>query len=428
MAENESEEKMVSVIMPAYNEEKYIGEAIESVIRQTYQNWELIIVDDCSKDRTVEIIKQYMLRERRIRLYCQPENRGACAALNEALQRVPEGGYTCWLSADDKYKPDMLRSSVRFLQEHPRMQAVFSRQEFIYGESDRVKAWEFPATYLHIGEEGCREPYITLLHSNAFNACTVLAETRAFRKAGFFNLAHPYAGDYDYMLRLCAYSDIGFLNQVNVESRIHRGQVTFEGKNEVDAVHVFGEMLFDDEVRSILFQKAGVKESRDDIAGILRKRTLVFTELGLVKEAEESKNIMQKFLTEFPQIVQADKYCRKISVCMEQQLWSEAEYLLFKVMPGEIRDFINKETWGILVANILEHKGEYRQEREILKDILKINDNNYEAEYMLGCTYEKQEQDMAALEHYTAAVVKCKNVSDSRVLAANLKRFVNEKF
>ncbi len=62
MAENESEEKMVSVIMPAYNEEKYIGEAIESVIRQTYQNWELIIVDDCSKDRTVEIIKQYMLR------------------------------------------------------------------------------------------------------------------------------------------------------------------------------------------------------------------------------------------------------------------------------------------------------------------------------------------------------------------------------
>ncbi len=100
MAENESEEKMVSVIMPAYNEEKYIGEAIESVIRQTYQNWELIIVDDCSKDSTVEIIKQYMLR-----------------------------------------------SSVRFLQEHPQRQAVFSRQEFIYGESDRVKVWEFPVTY-----------------------------------------------------------------------------------------------------------------------------------------------------------------------------------------------------------------------------------------------------------------------------------------
>ena len=60
------EKKMVSILMPAYNEERYIGEAITSVINQTYQNWELIIIDDCSQDRTSEIIEQYIINEPKI--------------------------------------------------------------------------------------------------------------------------------------------------------------------------------------------------------------------------------------------------------------------------------------------------------------------------------------------------------------------------
>ena len=86
------EMKLVSVIMPAYNEEKYIGEAIQSVMDQVYTNWELITVDDGSKDRTLEIVRQYSDRDLRIRVYQFSENQGACAALNEALKRA-EGDY-----------------------------------------------------------------------------------------------------------------------------------------------------------------------------------------------------------------------------------------------------------------------------------------------------------------------------------------------
>lgn len=88
--ENMMDGKKVSVIMPAYNEEKYIGKAIDSIINQTHPNRELIIADDCSKDHTLEIIKQYMAQEKRIRLYYQPENKEACTALNETLQKITE--------------------------------------------------------------------------------------------------------------------------------------------------------------------------------------------------------------------------------------------------------------------------------------------------------------------------------------------------
>ncbi len=420
------EKKMVSILMPAYNEERYIGEAITSVINQTYQNWELIIVDDCSQDRTSEIIKQYIINEPKIKLHHFPENRGACAALNEALSKA-KGEYICWLSADDKYKPDMLRSSINYLHKHPKMQAVFSKHEFIHEDSGQIEDWEFPPSYLHIGKEGCREPYITLCFNNAFNACTVLAETKAFQKAGHFNLNHPYAGDYDYMMRLAAYSDIGFLNQVNVESRVHKEQVSNQGKNDIDAIHAFGDVLFNDDLRKRLFSKAGLNDVREVIIATLQQRLLGYTALNYKKEVETCKNLIQKFLTEFPHIKNADAYCRKISKCMETHNWSQAEILLFKECSPEIRDFIDKEDWSILLATYLEHIGDYQQAKEILHNILNINENNYEAEYMLGNLYELEIDKFTALKHYTASVTKSKNESDNQMLTENLKRFVIEQ-
>ena len=92
---------LVSVIMPAYNEEKYVGEAIESILAQTYTNWELVIVDDASKDRTAEVIRDYLAKDKRIRLHQFEVNQGACAALNQAME-LACGDYICWRSADDK--------------------------------------------------------------------------------------------------------------------------------------------------------------------------------------------------------------------------------------------------------------------------------------------------------------------------------------
>ena len=91
---------VVSVLMTAYNREKYIAEAIESVIASTYQDWELIIVDDCSMDRTVEIAKSYEKKDSRIKVYVNEKNLGDYPNRNKAAS-LAEGKYLKYLDSDD---------------------------------------------------------------------------------------------------------------------------------------------------------------------------------------------------------------------------------------------------------------------------------------------------------------------------------------
>ena len=113
---------VVSVIMPAYNGEKYISEAIESIINQTYQIWELIIVEDCSQDNTLEIIKRY-LNDPRIKLYQNDRNIGIAGSRNKAIQ-MSTGEYIAIQDDDDISYPERLEEEVMFLDKHPDIDAV----------------------------------------------------------------------------------------------------------------------------------------------------------------------------------------------------------------------------------------------------------------------------------------------------------------
>lgn len=105
----------VSIIMPTYNNGKYIGEAIESVLEQTYPNWELIVIDDGSTDDTAEIVTGFA--EPRIR-YIRQANRGVCVARNVGVEAA-KGDYIAFLDADDRYRPDKLSAQVAHLDTHP---------------------------------------------------------------------------------------------------------------------------------------------------------------------------------------------------------------------------------------------------------------------------------------------------------------------
>lgn len=109
-------ERLVSVITPAYNAEKYISSAIESVLAQTYTNWEMIIVDDGSTDSTAEIIKKY-LKDNRIKYYLMDKNSGAAVATNVAIEKAT-GSLIAFLDADDYWKKDKLEKHVKFMLEN----------------------------------------------------------------------------------------------------------------------------------------------------------------------------------------------------------------------------------------------------------------------------------------------------------------------
>lgn len=106
---------LVSVITPAYNSENYISESIESVLSQTYENWELIIVDDKSTDKTKDIIEHYVHNDSRISLIELQENSGAAVARNTALESA-KGRYIAFLDSDDRWKNNKLEKQIEFLK------------------------------------------------------------------------------------------------------------------------------------------------------------------------------------------------------------------------------------------------------------------------------------------------------------------------
>jgi len=105
---------MVSVITPAYNSSRYISKTIESVQAQTFREWEMIIVDDCSTDNTCEIVEQYAHADPRIVLIRQEKNAGAGAARTRAM-RASVGRFIAYLDADDIWKPEKLEKQVQFM-------------------------------------------------------------------------------------------------------------------------------------------------------------------------------------------------------------------------------------------------------------------------------------------------------------------------
>lgn len=108
--------ELVSIIMPSYNTEKFIGESIKSVLAQTYQNWELIIVDDCSPDNTDEAVAPY-LADPRIRYLKNEKNSGAAVSRNYAL-REAKGKWIAFLDSDDLWTPEKLEKQIAFMKEN----------------------------------------------------------------------------------------------------------------------------------------------------------------------------------------------------------------------------------------------------------------------------------------------------------------------
>ncbi len=107
---------LVSVIIPVYNAEKYIAEVIQCLQRQTYENWELIFVDDCSTDQSVEIIQTYVEQSTKMHLYRNDRNQGPAFSRNQGI-RMAKGRYLAYMDADDLCDAAKLEKQIRFMKE-----------------------------------------------------------------------------------------------------------------------------------------------------------------------------------------------------------------------------------------------------------------------------------------------------------------------
>ncbi len=147
----------ISVIMPVYNVEAFVGAAIESVLQQTWTDFELLIVDDCSPDRSMEICQQYT-SDPRIRLIRNPQNRGLAGARNSGIRHA-RGDLLAFLDSDDLWEPGKLAQHVAHLDANPQVGVSFSRSAFIHPDGSAAGCYQMPR--LHDIEPGyylCRNP------------------------------------------------------------------------------------------------------------------------------------------------------------------------------------------------------------------------------------------------------------------------------
>jgi glycosyltransferase involved in cell wall biosynthesis len=196
----------VSVVIPAHNSGDLVGRAIESVLAQTYQDFEVVVVDDASSDHTAEAVSRYLGRVRYLRRDAQG---GAAAARNDGILATT-GEYVCFLDADDLYLPGRLEGAVVFLDQHPECGAVFADCEvrdpndavLVSSMVDASGCWRGPITWRDVA---CFEP----MHTNTMTIRRVCLE-----EVGLFDLRLRRGQDSELWLRLSYRFRIGRLPDV----------------------------------------------------------------------------------------------------------------------------------------------------------------------------------------------------------------------
>lgn len=127
-------EELVSIVVPVYNAEKFLKDTIQTVLEQTYPNWELLLVDDCSNDNSVDIIKEYVKDDKRIRLLKNEKNSGAALTRNHGIKEA-KGTYLCFLDADDLWEKEKLEKQLKFMKDNC---CAFSFTDYEFADSNGI--------------------------------------------------------------------------------------------------------------------------------------------------------------------------------------------------------------------------------------------------------------------------------------------------
>jgi glycosyltransferase involved in cell wall biosynthesis len=214
---------LVSVATPVYNSEKYLAECIESVLAQTYQNWEYVIVNNCSTDRTTEIAQLYARKDMRIRIHNNQEFVSAVQNHNIAFREIsPASKYCKVVHADDWLFPDCISQMVKVAETHPSVGIVGAYR--LDGVRVNLAGLPYPSTVVP-GREICRS---TLLRRQyVFGSPTsVLFRSDLIRdRKTFYNESHIHA-DKEACFDVLQSSDFGFVHQVLTFTRRHNEAAT----------------------------------------------------------------------------------------------------------------------------------------------------------------------------------------------------------
>lgn len=214
---------LVSIIMPSYNTGRFIKETIESVLAQTYSNWELIIVDDCSTDDTDDVVGQY-LSDERIRYIKNDINSGAAVSRNRAL-REAKGKWIAFLDSDDLWEPQKIEKQLSFMQKHG---YAFSYTDYIEIDEDSKVIGKRVTGPKRISEYGmykyCWVGCLTVMYDSDTVGLIQIADIKK-------------NNDYAMWLKVCKKADCYLLNETLARYRKRNGSISNHGYIELIKWH-----------------------------------------------------------------------------------------------------------------------------------------------------------------------------------------------
>lgn len=211
---------LVSILLPVFNGERHVREALDSVLSQQYSNWELVIVDDCSTDSTPDILAEYAARDERIYVYRNAQNKRLPATINEAFARS-NGSYITWTSDDNILEPNALSVMVRALDGNPGIDLVYCDVVYV-GEDGR-----------ELGSRCTVASPRLLYFYNTVQAC-FMYRRHVQEQLGGYDTDLFLVEDYDFWLR--AYRSFAFLHLKGVAPyryRFHAGSLTSQRQHDI---------------------------------------------------------------------------------------------------------------------------------------------------------------------------------------------------
>jgi glycosyltransferase involved in cell wall biosynthesis len=214
-----SSQELVSVIIPTHNYGDYVADAVKSVLAQTYQTHEIIVVDDGSTDHTREALEPYLKQI----TYIFQNKQGASAARNTGIRRS-QGHYIAFLDADDIWLPHKLDCQVRFLREHESVGLVFGQVKNWKNSATDTIPEEVTPAYAMIRTDReliVRDAFKLLLDTCYILTSTVLMRRKCVEKVGLFDESLGAVEDRDLWLRIAMTFPIAYMEQVIVRKRGH---------------------------------------------------------------------------------------------------------------------------------------------------------------------------------------------------------------
>ncbi len=233
---------LISVIMSVYNEEQYVEKSIRSILKQTEQDFEIIIFDDCSSDATPDLIES--IQDARIRLYRNTENCGLTRNLNKGL-KLAEGKYIARMDGDDFSLPARFEKQVKYLEENQDVMLI--------------SCWtqNFGASFLYAKlKENCQELKSRMLVRPVFAHPGFIMRRELIEKGYYYDEAFQTAQDYDFAARVAEKFQIGMVQEVLLYYRVHDKQIS----------NLAGTEQFNnaDKVRERLWKQAGVSLTTEE--------------------------------------------------------------------------------------------------------------------------------------------------------------------